>query len=314
MQRHPAPWGHPERPERLAPVAAGVRAGAGEVHSPLEERQPASTAELLDELLPEVHEPDHLSRLEGLVERGGGWLDADTYLGPESLAAARLAAGATVDAALAAARGDFGVAFAAVRPPGHHAGSARSAGFCLLNNVAVAVAALRQEGLAQRIAIIDWDVHHGDGTQEIFDADPDLCYASTHQWPLYPGTGLARERGTGAGEGTKHNVPLGPGSGDDAFVPAWLDHLLPEIERFAPEALLVSAGYDAHRADPLAQLQVTEDGYRRIAHGVGSLAARLGLPGVALTLEGGYDAHALHAASAATVAGLLGGLYSIQGA
>jgi acetoin utilization deacetylase AcuC-like enzyme len=192
-----------------------------------------------------------------------------------------------------------------VRPPGHHARPERAAGFCLLNNVALAAMALRAAGLAQRIAIIDWDVHHGDGTQAIFDADPDLCYASTHQLPLYPGSGDAAERGRGPGLGSKHNIPLAPGSGDDRFLAAWTERLLPAVEAFAPQAILVSAGYDAHRLDPLAELEVTADGYGRVAEEVGRVALRLNLSGVALTLEGGYDLDALRESVASTVAGLV---------
>jgi acetoin utilization deacetylase AcuC-like enzyme len=204
------------------------------------------------------------------------------------------------------ARGEAAVAFAVVRPPGHHAAGERAAGFCLVNNVALAVEALRAGGLAERVAIVDWDVHHGDGTQAIFDADADVLYASTHQSPLYPGTGAAEERGSGAAVGTKLNVPLPPGSGDEAFVSAWTEQLLPAVEDFGPGAVLVSAGYDAHRDDPLAHLEVTEAGYGAVATRLGELARRLGVPGVALALEGGYDLAALRASAAATVRGLLG--------
>jgi acetoin utilization deacetylase AcuC-like enzyme len=224
------------------------------------------------------------------------------------MAAARLAAGATVRGALAVATGEADVAFAVVRPPGHHASREHSAGFCLLNNVALAAARLRAVGLAQRIAILDWDVHHGDGTQAIFDADPELLYCSTHQSPLYPGTGDPTERGRGAAEGTKLNVPLPPGSGDRELTYAWRETILPAVEAFRPEAILLSAGYDAHRADPLAHLMVSEEGFREVAKAIGALAARLSLPGVAVTLEGGYDLPALRASAAATVDGLLDGL------
>ncbi len=199
------------------------------------------------------------------------------------------------------------MAFAAVRPPGHHAARGRGSGFCLLNNVAIAVAGLRARGIAERVAIVDWDVHHGNGTQAIFDADPALCYTSTHESPHYPGTGARDETGVGAAAGTKHNRPLPPGSGDEAFVAAWRDELLPAIEAFAPEAILVSAGYDAHADDPLAALEVTEAGFEAVAVLVGALSARLGLPGVALTLEGGYDLDALRASVAASVRGVLAG-------
>ena len=147
----------------------------------------------------------------------------------------------------------------------------------------------------------------------IFDADPDLCYASTHQSPLYPGTGARVERGVGAATGTKHNRPLAPGSGDDAFVEAWRDDLLPAVEAFVPEAIVVSAGYDAHAADPLASLRVTEDGYAEVAAELGELSSRLGLAGVALTLEGGYDLAALRASASATVRGILDGRRAASG-
>jgi acetoin utilization deacetylase AcuC-like enzyme len=295
---------HPERPERIDAVDAGVADGASEAGAALE--RPVVVPADAD-AVEQIHPAPYLELLDDAARQGGGWIDADTFIGPESMVAARLAAGATIQAATAAS-GEAAVAFAAVRPPGHHARRERAAGFCLLNNVAIAVAALRAGGLAQRIAIVDWDVHHGDGTQAIFDADPDLCYASTHQMPLYPGTGDPSERGWGAAIGSKHNLGLAPGSGDQAFVEAWLAQLLPAVEAFAPQAILVSAGYDAHRLDPLAGLEVTAAGYRSVAEALGRTARQLGIGGVALTLEGGYDLGALHESAAATVAGLLSGL------
>jgi len=297
--------GHPERPERLAAVIEGVEIAVARSGALLD-RPVVKPVD--DELLGQVHAADHVAALDALAGSGGGWIDADTHVARGSMAAARLAAGATAQAALAVARGEADVAFAAVRPPGHHASAERAAGFCLLNNVAIAVAALRRAGLAQRVAILDWDVHHGDGTQAIFDADPDLGYASTHQALLYPGTGHPDERGAGPAHGTMHNVPLRPGSGDGAFVSAWTERLLPWVEAFRPEALLVSAGYDAHADDPLAGLEVSAAGYGAVARGVGALARRLGLPGVALTLEGGYDLGALRESATATVRGLLEGM------
>jgi acetoin utilization deacetylase AcuC-like enzyme len=301
---HAAP-GHPERPERRAAVAAGVRDGALDAGARLDEveARPADDEELL-----RVHPEALIEQLDAIVGRGGGWIDADTYVTAASGDALRLAAGATIDAALAVAAGQARVAFAVNRPPGHHASASQPSGFCLVNNVAVAVAALRAGEHAWRIAVLDWDVHHGDGTQALFEADPDLCYASTHQMPLFPGTGAPDETGIGAARGTKHNAPLAPGSDDDAFVAAWRDRLLPAIEDFAPEAILVSAGYDAHAMDPLADLRVTEVGYEAVGRELGALAARLGLPGVALTLEGGYDLDAIRASAAATVRGVLAGL------
>jgi acetoin utilization deacetylase AcuC-like enzyme len=303
MEGHAAP-GHPERPERMAAVAQGVADGAA--LAGVELARP-SVVPVEDEALHRIHPPWYVEALDVVAARGGGWIDADTYVAAGSMHAARLAAGATIQAARAAAGGEAAVAFAVVRPPGHHAATEHAAGFCLLNNVALAAAALRAEGLARRIAILDWDVHHGDGTQAIFDPDAELCYASTHQSPLYPGTGDASERGSGPAIGTKHNVPLPPGSGDEAFVAAWREQLLPAVEAFAPEAILVSAGYDAHRDDPLAHLEVTAAGYGAVAAALRAVAERLGLRGVALVLEGGYDLPALRASAAATVRGLLGG-------
>ncbi len=301
--------GHPERPERLEAAAAGVAQGTLQAGATLRR----SIVEPIDPaILEAVHPAWFSAALDEVARRGGGWIDQDTYLGPDSTEAARLAAGASVQGALTVAAGRAAVAFAVVRPPGHHASAERAAGFCLFNNVALAAASLRLSSLAQRIAVLDWDVHHGDGTQAIFDADPDLCYASTHQSPLYPGTGDAAERGRGAATGTKHNRPLRPGSGDVAFIDAWKEQLLPAVEAFGPEAVLISAGYDAHRADPLAELELTESGYGTVARAIGEMVARLRLPGVALTLEGGYDLDALRDSIAATVVGLLGGLAGLE--
>jgi acetoin utilization deacetylase AcuC-like enzyme len=304
MAAHASP-GHPERPERLEAAAQGVADGAGMADATLERPAIESVDDLTLQL---IHPAWYLETLDDAAARGGGWVDVDTYLGPQSMAAARLAVGATLQGAVAVAGRTTDVAFAVVRPPGHHASAERAAGFCLVNNVAVAAAGLREARLARRIAILDWDVHHGDGTQAIFDADPDLCYASTHQMPLYPGTGAASERGSDAARGTKHNAPLSPGSGDTAFTAAWLEQLLPAVEAFRPEAILASAGYDAHRDDPLANLEVTEAGYASLGQSLGELARRLGIGGVTLALEGGYDLPALRASVAATVSGLLAGL------
>ena len=296
------PPGHPERPERLDAAIQGVLDGAGEANAAVE-RPVVRVAD--PEILSRVHPASFLAALDE-AGRGGTWVDGDTYIGPGSMEAARLAAGASVQAGLAAIDGRAAVAFAIVRPPGHHAAARRAAGFCLLNNIALAAMAVRAAG-ARRIAILDWDVHHGDGTQAIFDDDPDLCYASTHQWPLYPGSGQPDQGGQGTAAGTMHNRPLPPGSGDEAFVGAWIEELLPVVEAFGPQAILISAGYDAHRDDPLANLLVTESGFGVVAQAAGRLAGSLGM-GVALTLEGGYDLAALRLSVSATVAGLLRGL------
>ena len=296
IDAHASP-GHPERQARREAAAAGVRDAAGSRLAE-EPAEPATDAELT-----RVHDPEYVAVLIESEAEGGGWLDLETYVVPGSMDAARLAAGATIHAARMAVAGDAEVAFAAVRPPGHHARRDRGSGFCLVNNVAIAVAALRADGAARRVAIVDWDVHHGNGTQAIFAGDADLIYTSTHQYPFYPGTGAAADD---AG-GVAHNHPLDAGDGDEAFVAAWRDELFPAIEAFGAEAILVSAGYDAHAADPLAELTVTEAGFEEVARILGATASRLGLRGVALTLEGGYDLDALRGSAAATVRGLLDG-------
>jgi acetoin utilization deacetylase AcuC-like enzyme len=299
MAAHAWP-GHPERPERVDAVVAGVADGVQTAGARLV--QLSARPATLDSLT-RVHDAAYLEWLVARAATGGGWLDPDTYLVAATPAAAWLAAGLAAAAAEAVVAGDADVAFAAVRPPGHHAHRDRGKGFCVLNNVAVAAASVRASGLARRVAILDWDVHHGDGTQAIVEADPNVFYASTHQSPWYPGTGAAAES-----TDTLVNVPLPAGSGDEAFVAGWRDTILPAAERFAPAAILVSAGYDAHIDDPLAGLMVTTKGFRAVAFEVGSLARRLGLRGVALTLEGGYDRDALRASAAATIEGLLAGL------
>ncbi len=301
MAEHVSP-GHPERPERLEAVVAGVLAASGASEARVERPLvvPATDARLAA-----VHEPGYLAWLVDTAGQGGGWIDPDTYVVTGSWNAARLAAGAAIQGALAVARGDAAVAFSASRPPGHHADHDQGKGFCLLNNVVIAASALRDEAAVSRIAILDWDAHHGDGTQAMVEDDPDVFYASTHQYPWYPGTGAA-----GEGPTTVLNVPLEMGSGDPEFIAAWTEVILPAAETFAPQAIMVSAGFDAHRDDPLAGLRVTADGFGTVAHGIGALAARLHIPGVTVLLEGGYDLDALRASAAATVTGLLTGMAS----
>jgi acetoin utilization deacetylase AcuC-like enzyme len=299
MAAHAWP-GHPERPERLEGVIAGVADAARNVGARFVQRSGAPAT--LDQL-GRVHDRRYLELVDTVAAGGGGWLDPDTYVVKDSAAAARLAAGLAIEAARAVRAGEADVAFAAVRPPGHHAHRDQGKGFCLVNNVAVAAASLVGSEGTSRIAILDWDVHHGDGTQAIFESNPSVMYASTHQFPWYPGTGSPAEQSA-----TLVNVPLPAGSGDEAFVSAWRDAILPKVEASAPHAILMSAGYDAHLDDPLAGLMVTSTGFRQVAVEVGTLARRLEVPGVALTLEGGYDLDALRACAGATIQGLLGGL------
>ncbi|ODS57040.1 MAG: hypothetical protein ABS36_05950 [Acidobacteria bacterium SCN 69-37] len=281
---HTPPPGHPERPERAGvfqAVAEAFRAAGGEMREPR-----AATREAVAR----VHAA---SLIDDIASRAGQatMIDADTYTSPESSDLAWLAAGAAIDAATHAAT-QAEPALALVRPPGHHAEPDRAMGFCLFNNVAVAAAALRASGVA-RVAIVDIDVHHGNGTQAAFYADPSVFYASTHQFPYYPGTGAADERGVGDGVGATVNVPLEAGARDQAFIDAYERVIVPALDRFEPEVLLVSAGFDAHHLDPLGGLRVTTDGIRVVAGLIDDAARRLCGRRTAWVTEGGYYLEAL---------------------
>jgi acetoin utilization deacetylase AcuC-like enzyme len=295
-REHDAGRGHPERPERLDAVLSGLREASAD--GALAEVEPR-VATRVD--LERVHDAGYLDRLEAFCANGGGRIDADTAATRASWEAAVLAAGAgmTVVDELEAGRGDAG--FCAVRPPGHHAVPARAMGFCLINNIAVTAAALRDRG--ERVLIVDWDAHHGNGTQDMFWTDPAVMYVSMHEWPLYPGTGRLDEIGAGAGTGTTVNFPLPAGTTGDRYLEAVDTVVAPLAERFAPTWVLVSAGYDAHRADPLTGLGLTAGDYADLTARLLELAPPRRF--VAF-LEGGYDLDALHDSVAATVSTLLG--------
>ena len=290
--RHDTGPGHPERPERIGAALDGVyRSGvAHEVRSPPEATNGVLTA---------VHDPEYVARLEDFCKAGGGGLDPDTWVGEGSWEAALRAAGAG-PAAVAALEGEpHGPAFSIMRPPGHHARPAQAMGFCLFNNIAVAAAQLTARG--SRVAIVDWDVHHGNGTQEVFYGDPMVLYLSLHQSPFYPGTGAAAELGSGEGLGTTINVPLPAGSNGSLYRSAFPRLVIPIVEQFAPDWLLVSCGYDAHRADPLAAMGLLAEDYRVMAS---ALAAVVAKDRTVYFLEGGYDLEAISSSVAATVEGV----------
>jgi acetoin utilization deacetylase AcuC-like enzyme len=295
---HRGPAGHPERPDRLGAVHVALAERASE-WLPQAPRA-ADDAELL-----RVHDRGHLERVAEAARQAPVQLDPDTYLSPDSLAVARLAAGASVDLALRVARGELRNGFAAVRPPGHHAEARHAMGFCLFNNVAVAAEALRAEAGVERLLVLDWDVHHGNGTQHSFERDPDVLYVSTHQFPYYPGTGAASERGEGPGEGATLNVPLPAGCGDPEYVGAFQRILVPVARAFRPEMILVSCGFDAHADDPLAAMEVTGDGYRAMARIVDALADELCGGRQIHLLEGGYALSGLEDATRALLDVLL---------
>jgi acetoin utilization deacetylase AcuC-like enzyme len=294
-----APLGHhPERPERLVAARAGVRSAAGATFHPVTPR-PAT-----DDELARVHERrfiDALSKLRG----ESGYLDPDTYVSAQSVDVARLAAGSLVAMVDAMLDGPVPRGAALLRPPGHHARPAKAMGFCLLNNVAVAAAHARARGV-QRVAIVDWDVHHGNGTQEMFWRDPSVLYLSTHQFPFYPGTGDVDEVGEGEGRGYTVNVPLGAGGGDPVYASAFERIVLPVLEAYAPELVLVSAGFDAAARDPLAQMELTSEAYGWMARAVARVTEGSSGGRMALVLEGGYDLVALEGGMRGALEGMLG--------
>jgi acetoin utilization deacetylase AcuC-like enzyme len=241
-----------------------------------------------------VHEKSYVERFRRAVERGDGLIDsADNPLSPGCLAAAWGAVEATLEAADWVAAASGRKAFAAVRPPGHHAERERAMGFCYFNNIAVAAEHLHQNHGVGRLAIVDFDVHHGNGTQHLFDTRAEVYYASIHQYPFYPGTGAAHETGRGAGEGTTLNVPLAAGTDDEGCREAFERTVLPAVGSFAPEVLLISAGFDAWRADPLGGLQVSAQGFSDWGRWLGQLAAETCQGRALAVLEGGYDLQAL---------------------
>jgi acetoin utilization deacetylase AcuC-like enzyme len=296
FEEHNAGRGHPERPERVRAVLDGLDAGAPpDARRRLEPRR-ATRAEL-----ERVHTGAYLDHLERFCAAGGGHLDGDTSASAASWEAALLAAGSGLEAVDALERGEGDSAFCAVRPPGHHAVAERAMGFCLLNNVAVTAAALRDRG--ERVVVVDWDAHHGNGTQDIFYADGAVMYVSMHEWPLYPGTGRLTDTGTGAGAGTTVNFPLPAGATGDVYLDAIDTVVAPLVEAFAPTWVLVSAGYDAHRADPLTGLGLSAGDYVDLTARIMALAPARRL---VVFLEGGYDLDALRDSTAATVSTLLG--------
>ncbi len=281
---HDSGPGHPERPERIRAALALLReCGLLDAVAPIAARD-ASPDELAF-----VHDRTLVAVVREAAARGDTWLDTDTHAGARSFDAALRAAGGTLAAVDAVLDGAAGNAFALVRPPGHHATPQRAMGFCFFNNVAIAAAHATQRHGIERVAIVDIDVHHGNGTQDAFIADPRVLYVSTHQSPFYPGTGALDETGVGEGAGTTVNLPLPIGCGDAAYRRAHEDIVLPAVRRYAPGLMLVSVGFDAHFADPLAGMRLSNDGYARIAALLIALAEELCDGRIVFALEGGYD-------------------------
>jgi len=295
-EHEPGPW-HPERPARLSAVRQALEQAPGS-HV---ERPTAATRTQLER----VHDADYVRHILNL-EGHSGSLDPDTYVSEHSVEAAHLAAGAAIDAVSAVVDGPHRQAWALVRPPGHHAEAGLAAGFCLFNNIAVAAAHARAELGCERVLIVDWDVHHGNGTQHIFEQRADVLYFSVHQYPHFPGTGRLDERGRGPGEGYTVNVPLPAGSTDGDWLAAFDRLLVPIADRFEPDLVLVSAGFDGHQADPLAGMDLSEAGYAAMAAVVRELAERHTSGRLALVLEGGYQLDALQQCAKASLQVLQG--------
>ena len=258
-----------------------------------------------DDVLARVHDPRYIAGLREFSAQGGGWLDANTPVGARSAEVAALAAGAGVAAVNAVLDGHAQRGFVLARPPGHHATPSRGMGFCLFNTIAVAAAHALARGL-ERVLIVDWDVHHGNGTQDAFFETDEVLFCSVHQWPLYPGTGAASERGVGRGAGYTINVPLAPGADDGTYINVFDQIILPAASAFRPQIVLISAGFDAHANDPLGGMLVTERGFSNLARRVVQVADTYANGRVVAFLEGGYDPLALAASVVATLAELDG--------
>ncbi|WP_455370378.1 histone deacetylase family protein [Petrachloros mirabilis] len=293
--------GHPESPDRLRAIMQQLE-------------QSGTAAQLLkitprkaeDEWITLVHTAKYVAALNRCTPTSGRVsLDPDTSMSPGSLNAAYLAAGGALAAVDAIMSQQVDHVFCAVRPPGHHAEAGRAMGFCLFNNVAIAARYVQKNYGLKRVLIVDWDVHHGNGTQHSFEDDPTILFFSTHQYPHYPGTGRAMERGTGAGEGFTINVPMEAGEGDEAYHTIFLKSLVPAADDFKPEFVIISAGFDAHRDDPLASMGLTEAGYADLTGIVAGIARRHAQGRILSSLEGGYNLTALSASVDAHIKALL---------
>jgi acetoin utilization deacetylase AcuC-like enzyme len=275
---------HPENSQRLVAMMSHLEETGTKDKLTCLSPRPASIEEL-----EAVHSPEYISQIKGKAERGGGWLDPDTVMCPRSYEVALYAAGGVLTAVEAVMKREVNSAVALVRPPGHHATRNRAMGFCIFNNIAIAAKFALANFNLSRILIADFDVHHGNGTQDAFYADPKVLYFSTHQYPFYPGTGWIDQIGTGEGEGTTVNFPMTAGWGDEEYLRAFNEVLVPVAERFQPQLILVSAGFDPHWADSIASMQVSVTGFAQILAVLRKLALELCQGRLVFALEGGYN-------------------------
>ena len=298
---HDTGEGHPERPARLEAIVQQLKARS--LWDEVLHLQPQLAPR---RALLRAHSPAHLDRVAALarIERSS-YVSQDTAASPNTHRAALLAAGAPLTAIDALLAGRADCAFCCMRPPGHHAEAEQIMGFCFFNNAAVAAHYLRAECGCDKVAIIDWDVHHGNGTQHLFEADGSVFFCSIHQSPLYPGTGAADERGQGAGRGHTLNIPVPAGSSDADYIRHFTDTIIPALDQFQPDFILLSAGFDAHRRDPLGQILLSAEGYGELTKLVLQLATRHCEGRLVSLLEGGYDLEATAASAAAHLSALL---------
>ncbi|MFC1962605.1 histone deacetylase [Chloroflexota bacterium] len=287
---------HPENASRLEAVVQMLQETGLEKQLTAIEPRPATIEELSL-----AHTPEHISQVQKVAQEGGGWLDPDTVVSPSSYTVALHAAGGVLQALDAVMDRQINSAFALVRPPGHHATRHRAMGFCLFNNIAVAARYAQRKFALERVLIVDFDVHHGNGTQDAFYHDPSVLYFSTHQHPFYPGTGSLSETGEGEGKGSTVNIPLPAGCGDDEYRKVFGEVLIPLARRFRPQLLLVSAGYDAHWTDSIAMMELTASGYGQLAATMKALAEDNCQGRLVFALEGGYQLHALAASVRTTL-------------
>ncbi len=292
---------HPENARRLEAIVSLLESSGLQKRLALIKPRPATAEELTL-----VHDESYVAHIKEVGQNGGGWLDVETFMSAGSYDAALYAAGGTIKAVDAVMAGTVNSDFALVRPPGHHATAGKAMGFCIFNNVAIAARYAVKIGGLKRVAIIDFDVHHGNGTQAAFYDDPTVLYVSTHQYPHYPGTGEIGETGRGRAGGTNVNIPLPRGCGDAEYERVFTQIVAPVVKRFRPGLILVSAGYDAHWADELAEMQVTVNGFARMVAIIKELAGELCGGRLVLGLEGGYNLEALACSVKATFNVLLG--------
>ena len=293
--------GHPERPERLTAIVAHLEEIGLMDRLTRLSPTPAST-----EWLAQIHDPSYITEVERACREGRAWLHStDTPVSAQSYQAALLAAGGVLAAVDAVIEGSVRNAFCAIRPPGHHALRDRAMGFCLFNNVAIAARYVQKKHGLDKVLIVDWDVHHGNGTQAAFYEDPSVLYFSVHQYPYYPGTGAETETGAGPGEGYTLNAPLTAGSGDRQYTDVFQQVLKPKALQFRPDFVLVSAGFDAHADDPLASMNVTAGGYGAMTRVVKTIAEECCSGRIVSVLEGGYNTDALGASVEAHLLALL---------